>query len=234
MPRYKTDIDLMIYDKDVSRMYNSTNIWLYRVLISLCWITGARTSEIIDIRKEDVNWNEEYFGIKIKTLKLRHDGKFKIRDRVLRFKRGIKPRNIYIETIILHSNKLIEGSRLIPYTIDWCERIIGKISKNSIGRSVTPYHFRHSVCTAMAVSGFTIPEIMYFKGATSLNGVTPYIHAKPFMLELQRLDRSGENILQTSGGSQIVTEVKVVKAYLEKESNESETKKEQEDNKKVE
>lgn len=234
MPRYKSNIDLMIYDKDVSKMYSATNIWLHRVLISLCWITGARTSEIIDIRKEDVNWNDEYFGIKIKTLKLRNDGKFKIRDRILRFKRVYQPRNIYVETIIKHCSKLIEGSRLIPYNADWCGRTIGKISKKAIGRSVAPYHFRHSVCTAMAVSGFTIPEIMYFKGAISLSGVTPYIHAKPFMLELQRLDRSGDNILQTSGGSQLVTDVPTVKAYLNNVSIEKNDKIEQEDNKKDE
>lgn len=234
MPKYTTPIEFMIYDREVSQLYNQSNMWAHRVLIALCWITGARTSEILALKKEDIQWNDDTIGIKLKTLKLRNNGQFKIRDRILRFKRATRPRNIYIETIIKHCKHIKPEQRILPFTTAWSRKWLNIIGRDALGKPITPYHFRHSVCTAMAMSGFTIPEIMYFKGAVSLQGVQGYIHAKPFMLELQRLDRSGDNILQTSGGSQLVTDVPTVKAYLNNVSIEKNDKIEQEDNKKDE
>ena len=218
MPRYTTPIEFMIYEKDVSKMYNETDGWLQRVLISLCWLTGARTKEIIDIKKSDVVYNDNLLAIKINTLKLGNkDGQFKIRERVLRFTRPQKPRSIYVETIIKHIDMLKkDDAHLIPYGQRWVTMHLNDIGKRAIGKELTPYHFRHSICTALAVNGKSLPEIMHFKGAISLNGVKPYIHAKASQIQLEALNRDGLlDLGEANGGYLNKSEINTIKEYAE-------------------
>lgn len=230
MPKYTTPIDYTIYEKEVSAMYNSATSIEERVLISLCWITGARTSEILKITQEDVVYNDEYVNITIRTLKLgdRETGRFKLRYRHLKFTRPTAPRNIYLETIIKWSEKLTKPeARLVKRERRWVTRRLNVIGERVLNKPVTPYHFRHSVCTQLAMNGASIPEIMYFKGAISLNGVTPYIHAKPMMFKLESFNRDKGLILgNENGGNLIKVSKEELQAYLNERNNENEDKKE--------
>lgn len=205
MPKYKTPIDYCIYENEVSKVYNAGTSLQQRLLVSLCWITGARTSELLDIKKEDVAYNDKLVAINIRTLKLGNDskGKFKIRQRTLKFTRPQNPKNIYLETIIKFTERLGEGQRLIKYKNSWCKTTLNKLSKYAIGKPISVYHFRHSICTQLAMNGASIPEIMYFKGATSLNGVTPYIHAKPMMFKLEQFNREKGLVLGNENGGNL-------------------------------
>jgi site-specific recombinase XerD len=204
MPKYNTPIDYTIYEKEVSALYNAGTTLQQRLLVSLCWITGARTSELIDIKKEDILFNDDFVIITIRTLKLgdRETGKFKIRQRGLRFTRPKNPKNIYLETIIKFSERLEERDTLLKYKQRWCIKTLHKLGQKAIGKDISVYHFRHSICTQLAMNGASIPEIMYFKGAISLNGVTPYIHAKPMIFKLEQFNRDkGLTLGEQNGGN---------------------------------
>lgn len=205
MPKYNTPIDYTIYEKEVAKMYNASNTLQGRVLISLCWITGARTSELVELKKEDILYNDDFVVISIKTLKLgdRDKGRFKLRHRNLRFTRPTNPRNIYLETIVKWANMLEDGQTLIKYKQRWCIKKLHKIGQKALDKDISVYHFRHSLCTQLAMNGASIPEIMYFKGAISLNGVTPYIHAKPTIFKLEHFNREKGLTLGDKNGANL-------------------------------
>ena len=205
MPKYKTPIDYCIYENEVSKVYNAGTSLQQRLLVSLCWITGARTSELLDIKKEDVAYNDKLVAITIRTLKLGDNtkGKFKVRQRTLKFTRPLNPRNVYLETIIKFTERLPDNKPLIKYKNRWCEKTLNKLGRIAVGKPISVYHFRHSICTQLAMNGASIPEIMYFKGAVSLNGVQAYIHAKPMMFKLEQFNREKGLVLGNENGGNL-------------------------------
>lgn len=196
MPRYSWDIKELIFEEDARKMYDIADTEVKRVLISLLWIAGPRTHEITMLQKKDItiDHEEEKLNIRIKTLKLKKKADFQIDYRTLSFNRPLGTEaNIYLETIIRYVAKLDPDSKIISYTDRWIEQQINKIADKALNKRLCPYHFRHSVLTWLAFNGASVPELMHFKGARSLRGVTPYIHAKPMVIKLenQRRNRYG-------------------------------------------
>ena len=67
---------------------------------------------------------------------------------------------------------------------------LNTLGMKALGKELSPYHFRHSVITWLARHGATIEQLMYFKGARSLSGIAPYLHAVPSVIKLENLRRS--------------------------------------------
>lgn len=196
MPRYSWDINELIFEEDARKMYDCADSEIKRVLISLMWVTGARTHELTILQKKDiqVDHEKEKLNIRIKTLKLKKKTNFQIDHRTLSFDRKLGTEaNIYLETIIRYIAKLDPDSKLISYTDRWVEQQANKIGEKALNKKLCPYHFRHSVLTWLAYNGAQLPELMHFKGARSIRGVLPYIHARPMVVKLenQRRNRYG-------------------------------------------
>jgi integrase len=193
MPKYKFDIKHILFDEDVEAMFKAANTPQERAAVSLLWITGARPGEVLEIRKQDVDVLPEKVRITIPTLKLgSKNKKFKVDKRTLEFERGD---NKFLNYLIAYTLNLKNPTdRLIPYTKRWLELKINNLGKKALGKEISPYHFRHSVMTWLARKGATLDQLMYFKGARTLNSVAPYIHAIPTVIKLENLRRSKENL----------------------------------------
>lgn len=201
MPKYSFKIDELLFEEEVRNMYNRADSEVKRVLLSLLWITGARPTEVIMLKREDIRFNQDKLEITLKTLKLGGDGqKFIVRDRTLVFDR---PReieaNIYLETIVDYVKMIPPETRVIKYTTRWAEKVVNRLSEMTLGKKLSPYHFRHSVMTWLARHGASIDQLMYFKGARSYDSVKPYIHAKPTVVQLQNLRRERSNLTISDG-----------------------------------
>jgi len=191
MPRYSWKIDDLIFEEDAREIYNRATRDKEAVLISLLWITGARPAELAELKREKVYYDSGKLSLTIATKKLGEGGAFKIRERTLAFDRpGGLNTNIYIETIIKYCVALPPEALLIPYTTRWMENTVTKLSKAAIGKTLSPYHFRHSCLTWMATNGATVADLMQFKGALSAMSIGMYMHAKPFVVSLQNQRRS--------------------------------------------
>lgn len=194
MPRYSWRIDDLIFEEDAKAMFDKASTSYERVLVALCWITGARTQEMLSLRKEDIYYDSRKATFTLRTLKLGGDGsQFVVRERTLEFDRpeGVDA-NIYLETILRHIEGLAPETRLLPYTSRWAEIAINRLGLKAVGKKLTPYHFRHSVLTWLARNGKTLNELMHFKGARSIDSVKPYLHAIPSVINLQNLRRERE------------------------------------------
>jgi len=191
MPRYSWDVEDILFEEDVRKMYDRANP-NEAALISLLWLTGARPGEIALLKVQDVTYSSDKLSILLKTLKRRKGGEFKVKERTLGFSRttGFNT-NIYIETIVSHVSKLPNDSetKVLGYTTRWMEKKINKLGEEAIGKKLSPYHFRHSVMTWLAKNGYTMDRLKYFKGST-LQSVEPYIHAQPQLIKIENMRRS--------------------------------------------
>jgi len=202
MPIYSSDIKEILYEEDVSRIYNCATKSMERVLVSLLWITGARTTEIIMLQAKAFDISDHSLSIVIPTLKRgkKEGGDFDVRERTLNFKRPkALDMNIYIETIIEYVKMIpMPEQRIFKYKSRWAEKTINKLGMDAIQKKICPYHFRHSVLSWLAKNGATVSELMFFKGAKNISSVSPYLAAVPFEVNLQRIKRdrsqSGQEI----------------------------------------
>lgn len=191
MPRYGWDIKELLFEEDVKAIFNKTTNDKESALVALLWLTGARPSELAELRKEKVYYDAQKLTITLVTKKLGEAGAFKLKERTLEFVRltGLGT-NVYIETLIKYVSLLPPEALLLPHTTRWQENVIGRLSLQGIGKKLSPYHFRHSVMSWMAHNGSTINELMHFKGAASILSVSPYMNAKPMIVNIQSQRRS--------------------------------------------
>lgn len=201
MPKYKWDIKDLLFEEDVKKIYDSSDGVVKRAFVSLCWLTGARTSELLMLKKEDIGFNEDSLQVRMHTLKL-GKGKYKTDLRTLTFTRpkGMQT-SLYVETVIKYVSSLPSSeAMLFPYTSRWAEsRVIGPASSkalsyvdgagNKVEKWLTPYHFRHSVMQWFARNGASLAQLMHFKGAASPLSVQPYISAVASVVKLENLNR---------------------------------------------
>lgn len=190
MPRYSWDIKEALFEEDVRKIFDSAGSKREAVLISLLWLYGPRPAEALQLEPENFVITTERVDCTIKTLKLKKDGKFKVQDRTLTITRttGLET-NIYLETIVDWVQRCPPKTRILQYTTRWAEIVINRLGIKVMDKKICPYHFRHSVFTWFARNRWTVEQIKYWKGATTLDSVEPYIHAIPQLMDFEQLNR---------------------------------------------
>ena len=194
MPKYSVDIATILFEEDVRKIYNEARTPEERVFVSLLWMTGGRTKEVLMLRKENIQYDAERVKITLQTLKLGQSKKFMVKNRTLEFERpsGVNA-NIYLETIINYVKLLSPEVLLLHRSNRWGEYLINKLGMKAVGKKFSPYHFRHSCMTWLARNGATPDMLMHFKGAASIKSISAYIHAVPFVVKEQNRRRVQEN-----------------------------------------
>jgi len=185
MPRYKTKIQRKVTREEALAMLDKCNNFNEQVFVSLCYVTGARTSEILELTKEKFTITDEEFSVRLKTKKLKIDPqKFQMmEERSLEFERH--PVDPFIENIVVAVQERNIGDRILPFSSRWGQLLLNRLGNIVIGLPLTPYHFRHTAITNQAAQGRTIDQIMHFKGSTDARSVTPYLHARPYKVKIE-------------------------------------------------
>jgi integrase len=191
MPRYSSDISVILYEEDVSRMFANAKSPKEAYLVAIFWITGARPSEALELKRENFHLSDGTLKIRLATKKLGKTNEFILRERTLEFEvpdgYGTNP---YLECIIRYATASPDTGFILPYTTRWAEKIINRLGMESLGKLISPYHFRHSVLSHHASKGMNTMDLMAFKGAKSIGSVAPYLHAKPFVVKAKDLERA--------------------------------------------
>jgi len=177
MPKYKADIEYIIRWEDFKKLWNTATTRQDRCLITLFWVTGGRPTEVLNLKKKDIKINEGSLEIIIDTAKLGKKGKFIVRKRSLR---------IHCDTELLHlkvlyrylENLKADDSLLFNISRQTMNNIIKRLGYDALNKNICPYNFRHSRMTLLAEKGIGREELMRFKGARTIQSVTPYDHAR--------------------------------------------------------
>lgn len=184
MPEYsKADIEFRIEREDLLSMIRTVKNRRNQNLIALLWMSGARPSEIIELKKEDCEVQETKLSLTLVTKKKRK-GRWVLGKRTLEFKRPLPPNQDKLIEFVADYLKNCQEGLLFPISTRTVERIIYKAGRQALRRNICPYNFRHTRMSILGSKGATIDELLHFKGSTDIRSVSPYLHAKPFKVEL--------------------------------------------------
>jgi integrase/recombinase XerD len=134
-----------------------------RIVVRMLYATGVRVSELINIRRRDIDFDRQ-------TVKV--------------FGKGAKERIVLIPSDmvgdLLHyceSEGLGEGDRLLELTSRTVQRNIKVLARRAgITKNVTPHKLRHSFATHMLQNGGNVVAIQKLLGHASLNTTQIYTH----------------------------------------------------------
>lgn len=168
MPKYKKNMDIIIKRIEVDEMIERAENFEHKFLIAMLYLTGARPSELLDLKREDFEVYYDYINVLLRTKK-----------------RGY-PRTIqlwndapYVRSIILPYIEYLDRENMeLAFTFQtptWVRVIVYRLSNNKY----CPYNFRHSRLTKMAKAGAGPFELMQWKGAKRFDSISPYIMHSP-------------------------------------------------------
>lgn len=170
MPKYKKDINRIVTEEDTKAMLGKSQSSRDSFLIAVMDFSGARPDEIRRLEKKDINLRADgCLDIKLHTSKLGTTGTFLIKERTLTMKSEM---NFY--SYIKNYWESSQEGKLLDLTVRRIEQLVEELSDGKF----CPYNFRHSRLTKLARTGATLDQLMYWKGATSVNSVSPYIRGK--------------------------------------------------------
>ncbi len=138
----------------------------HRLVIKLLYSSGLRLQELIDLKREDIDFDRNLINVS--------KGKGK-RDRVTLLSESIKLDLLkYYSSYDFKSRYLIEG-RKGKYSKKSVQEILKKLGRKA-GIKVTPHMLRHSFATHLLENGTDIRFIQKFLGHSDLRTTEIYTH----------------------------------------------------------
>lgn len=160
-------------ERDLDKILNApinchpSQRFIINTLIQLLWDSGARISEITNLKVEDFDSNEKF--ITLKNTKNHQDRIVPITEGVtMRIKRLLNGRR---------SGYIFKGSKDKPMSrISAYFALKRRVIASDIGKNVRPHSFRHHFITDKLNKGAILPQVQRFVGHTSLSSTSLYYH----------------------------------------------------------
>lgn len=181
--RNKTMPEILTFE-EIKKLIESTNNIKHKLIIKLLYGCGLRVSEIINIKKEDVNFDEGLIHIKLSKGK---------RDRFVKIPESIKEElksycNILNEEILFPSNR---GGKLTTATI---QAIVENSAKKAgIKKRVYPHLLRHSFATHLLEQGTDLRIIQKLLGHSNIK--TTQIYTQISQASIKNIKSPLDNVL---------------------------------------
>lgn len=169
LPKKEKRLPEVLTREEVKKLVEAAETSKSRLIIKMLYSAGLRVSELVNLRKQDLNLDEKTGWVR------RGKGK---KDRLL----------IIAESIVKEVNKQIgkqpthlyifsPSTRDKPPTPRNIQKIIKKAAlKAGISKKVTPHTLRHSYATHLLESGTDIRKIQALLGHENLNTTQIYTH----------------------------------------------------------
>jgi integrase/recombinase XerD len=164
-PKRNKTIPIILTSEEISSMINSTKNIKHKLIIKLLYGCGLRVSEIINLKKSDLNFEEELIHIKLSKGK---------KDRFVKLPSSIK-NELISYTNISESEILFPSNRSGKLT----KKSIGQIVQNSAKKSaiqkrVYPHLLRHSFATHLLEQGTDLRIIQKLLGHSDIKTTQIY------------------------------------------------------------
>lgn len=163
----KEQLPKVISKDEIKELLNNIKNKKHNLMISLLYSSGLRVSELIFLKKENLNLNENLIYVK------RGKGR---KDRTTIISKQVKEKIInHITQNEFKTKYLFESNRNTHYTIKTVEEILKKASK-TINKHVTPHMLRHSFATHLLDSGTDIRLIQKLLAHQNLETTSIYTY----------------------------------------------------------
>jgi site-specific recombinase XerD len=165
MPKKDKVLPAVLTKEEVKALIDSADNEKSRLIISMLYSAGLRVSELVNLKVEDVNFNDNTGWVR--------KGKGS-KDRLFAISENLaKDIQAYLSG---RENKFI-FSKEEPLTTRNIQKIIlGTKTRANINKKVTPHTLRHSFATHLLEQGTDIRKIQVLLGHSSLNTTQVYAH----------------------------------------------------------
>lgn len=193
MPKIKVNRDSYLDNEEVLESIKNSNNKQVRAIMALLWLSGARISEVLQLKGRDLNKldNEEALIIKMPTLKRRNKSAVNRKRRV-----KIPTDNLFFQYFRtwVNNRRPLEEQRIFTYSRQWVWEKMKEANPD-----IYPHFFRHSFYTKLGdkADAFTLKAHADWANLETAN---KYVHPKDapetiFQLEKKsfRLDESEED-----------------------------------------
>lgn len=164
-PKRNKTIPIILTKEEIKKMIDSTLNIKHKLILKILYGCGLRVSEIINLKKEDINFNEKLLHIILSKGK---------KDRFVKIPESIT-RELKNYTELLNDNILFPSNRGGKLT----KKTIGKIVENAakkagIQKNVYPHLLRHSFATHLLESGTDLRIIQKLLGHSNIKTTQIY------------------------------------------------------------
>lgn len=159
----KIDKKVPVYltTNEITKLLYNTKNDTDKLMVEILFATGVRVSELVNIKKTDINFDKNIIKV---------------------FGKGAKERVVLIPETLCKKLKqycqnLNDNEAICPYSVRTIERKIKTLSiKTGINKNITPHKLRHSFATHMIQNGGDIVAVQKLLGHSSLNTTQIYTH----------------------------------------------------------
>lgn len=172
VPKKDKTLPEVLTKEEVKTLIESAETKKSKLIISLLYSSGLRVSELVNLKIEDINFNEKIGRVK--------KGKGS-KERIF-----ILSSNLSEKLKEYHKNKnyVYAFSKDKPLTTRNIQKIIKNLrTKTGINKKITPHTLRHSFATHILESGTDIRLIQTLLGHASLNTTQLYTHVSSEQLK---------------------------------------------------
>ncbi|MHA1595983.1 MAG: site-specific tyrosine recombinase/integron integrase [Candidatus Baldrarchaeia archaeon] len=162
-PKLEKKLPVVLTPDEVRRLIDAADNPRDKLIIRMLYVTGLRVSELVNLRVEDIDFEECVIMVRM--------GKGK-KDRVV----FMDKQTARILKEYLRENG-IERGRVFPISVRTVQRMIQRARiKAGIQKKVTPHVLRHSFATHMLELGANLRTIQELLGHEQLNTTQIYTH----------------------------------------------------------
>lgn len=164
-PKKKKQLPKVITKEEFKELLENITNKKHKLMITLLYSSGLRVSELVNIKREQLNITQNTLLVK------QAKGK---KDRITILSQKLKNELLeYLLQTQFKTNYLFESQRETKYTIRTIEAILKKTSK-PLNKHITPHMLRHSFATHLLENGIDIRLIQKLLGHSKIETTTIY------------------------------------------------------------
>jgi len=171
MNQKKLNANTILTPEDLEKIIRKAESLKYKALIMLLYESGARPSEVLNLKWKDINLDKKevsLFSTKNKTMRVNP-----IQESILHLKR-YKQEYPFLDVVPNDYVFPSPNKREEPFSNAYFDLILNKLSKKAIGRNIYPYILRHTRATELQKK---LPPKIYEKFMDhSIEMATRYSH----------------------------------------------------------
>ena len=174
-------LPIVLSKNEIKKMIYSTNNFVHRLIIQLLYSTGMRSSELINLRFKDIDFDRNVIHIKLAKGN---------KDRIVKLSQKIKTE---LKKMNANNNYVFMSNRNKKYSSATLQKIISNTAKKAgINKKVTPHSLRHSFATHLLESGTDVRIIQELLGHARLE--TTMIYTKVSNKDITKIKTPLDNL----------------------------------------
>lgn len=166
-PKRNKSIPTVLTQEEIREIINNTTNIKHRLIIKTLYGCGLRVSELVNLKKENVNFNESLIHVKLSKNK---------KDRFVKIPNSIKS-DLEKYFDLTESKYAFDSNRGGKLTTATIQKIVKNSSKKAgIGKKVHPHTLRHSFATHLLEQGTDLRIIQKLLGHSDIKTTQIYLN----------------------------------------------------------